>query len=311
MYTPLNYGQITAADSAFIPSMVKNRNNKTYAFWERAFFQRACSTLKIGVPTIWGGNTKDFLYYCLFRFGYVPVFETPETGTVFTPADLTGYDFYYQPTNAIIANPALRNSLNLKIGEECELLKLTPDYMGVWDIIAYYAEKMSIMDNSINISIINSKMAYLLFAKNKAAAETIKKAFDKINRGEPGVVLDQKLANDPATKAEPWQFLERTNIKNSYITTDLLMDYHTIMNDFDTEIGIPVLPYQKKERMVTSEAESKIMDATSRSVVWYETLKESMEKVNKRFPELKLTVELRHDPEEASEAKEVQEDGIR
>lgn len=57
------------------------------------------------------------------------------------------------------------------------------------------------------------------------------------------------------------------------------------------------MPYQKKERLVTSEAESRMIDATSRSVVWYDTLKSSIKKIKKLYPGITLDVELRYPPE--------------
>jgi len=162
------------------------------------------------------------------------------------------------------------------------------------------------LDSAINMSIINSKLAWIIGARNKSFAQTVKKIFDKINRGDPLVVYDAKMQDDPQTKKEPWQFLERSSIKNSYITSDLLMDFQTVLNDFDNQIGIPTVPYQKKERMVTYEAESRMMDGTSRAVVWKKTLDESFELVNAMFG-LDLSCELRFDPEDIKE-QEVSED---
>lgn len=293
MYTPLNYEQINLAAGFNNPSNVKSFNNKTYAFWERSLFQRACSVLQFELPESWQGEIKDFFYYCLFRFGYLTVFDSNEFGKVFQPCTLNGYNFYYQPVKALVSNPMYQGEL--VIGKDCELIKLTPDYMGIWDIISYYAEKLSTLDNAINMSLINNKFAFIIGARNKTAGEALKKMLDKVNKGEPAVIYDMKLLNDPQDKAEPWQFLERSNLKESYLTSDQLMDFQTLLNNFDTEIGIPVLPYQKKERMVVSEAESKVIDATSRSVVWFDTLTSSIEKVNKHF-ELDISVSLRYNP---------------
>lgn len=304
MYVPLNYNQLNLVDSTYVPSMVKTMNNKVFDFWVRSLFQRACSTIIIHEPETWQGNIRDFLYYCLFRFGFVAVFRDDALGTVFNPCTLHGFNFYYQPTNALVINPAMDQDRDMKISEECELIKLTPDYMGIWDIISYYAEKLATLDSAINMSIINNKFAYVVGAKNKAAAESLKKLFDKINRGEPAVFFDRKLQDDPVTKSEPWQFLERSNIRNNYITTDQLQDFQTLINNFDMEIGIPVLPYQKKERLVTYEAESRILDSTSRSSIWFDTLVNSIDKVKELFPELDLSVELRYDPENYAEGGE-------
>ena len=122
-----------------------------------------------------------------------------------------------------------------KIHKEAELIRLTPDYKGIFDIISYYAMLLSALDAGINQSIVNSKFAWLIGAKNKAAAETLKKAFDKINSGEPAVVLDKSflLEQDNQSKEDPWSFLERTNIKNDYLTTDMLMDRSTLLSAFD------------------------------------------------------------------------------
>ena len=152
----------------------------------------------------------------------------------------------------------------------------------------------SVLDNAINMSLINNKFAFLLGARNKAAGEALKKMLDKINKGEPAVIYDMKLLNDPTDKDVPFQEWRRDDLKSSYLTTDQLMDFQTILNNFDTEVGIPTIPYQKKERMVTTEAESRVIDSTSRSIVWYDTLTSSIENIKALYPDLVLDVELRY-----------------
>ena len=307
MYIPMNYEKLNNINSLYIPSNVKYINTQVYNYWERSLFQRAISVIDIKVPEEWSGSVRDFLYYCLFRFGSVAVFKNAKLGLVFNPGTFKGYDFYYQPTGYLIANPALEKSLELEIGKDCAIIKIAPDYLGIWDTISYYAEKMSMLDSAINMSIVNSKLAWILGARNKSIAQTIKKIFDKVSRGDPLVIYDAKMQDDPATKKEPWQFLERTNIKNSYITTDQLQDFQTLLNNFDSEIGIPTIPYQKKERMVTSEADSRIIDSTSRSIVWKNTLDECFKLVNEMFG-LDLSCELRFYDTDNKEDKEVPED---
>lgn len=282
-YKPLNYDQINVVEGRLQPSMLKYCNSVTFAYWQRSLFQRAISTIDFkNLPEHWEASVKDFFYWCLFAYGYIGVFETDEFGLSFQPGSLYGFDFYYQPTEFIVANPKLNR--RFKIHQEAEIIKLTPDYMGIWDIISYYAMLLSALDSGINMSIINNKFAYLMGAKNKAAAETLKKIFDKIASGDPAVVFDQSLLpDDPTSKSEPYQFLERTNLKQSYLTTDQLMDRQTLLSAFDAEIGITTLPYNKKERLVTSEAESRQQDSTARLMVWKATLDSSLKLVNNMF----------------------------
>ena len=282
-YTPLNYDQINNIEGHIQPSMLKYCNTVTFAYWQRSLFQRAISTIDFkGLPDTWKASVRDFFYWCIFAYGYVGVFNTDEFGLSFQPGALYGFDFYYQPTEFIVANPKLNK--RFKLHDEAELIKLCPDYRGIWDVITYYAGLLSMLDAGINSSIINNKFSWLLGAKNKAAAESLKKALDKINMGQPAVVLDNSLLQqDPQSKEEPWSFLERTNLKQSYLTTDQLMDRSTILSSFDAEIGIRSLPYNKKERLVTAEAESREQDSTARLMVWKATLDSSLELVNNMF----------------------------
>ena len=283
-YMPLNYERINIMAGTYSPAPIKAFNNQYYSYWERALFQRAQSSIILDVP--WDGSERDFLYYCLFRFGYVAVLKLPEYGLIFQPCTLKGFDIMYQPVGALVVNPYFKKmgyDRIYKLHEEAELIKLCPDYMGVYDIISHFAEKLAGMDSAINMSIINSKLAYILGARNKGAAAALKKIFDKMERGEPLVIYDQKILNDTIDKEQPFQFLERNSLQHSYLTSNQLQDIQTILHQFDAEVGIVTVPYEKKERMVTAEAESKANDALARVTVWNNTLNESMQMVNKLF----------------------------
>lgn len=296
-YIPMNYDKINYVAGHYFPSQVKAYNNAAFKFWERALFQRAQSIIEEdGFPDEWNGNVKDFFYWCILAIGYVCTFDDAKYGFSFQPCTLSGYDFYYQPNKAIVANPYLEKEF--EIGTDCEIIKLTPDYTGIWDVITYYAEKLACLDNAINMSIINNKFAYILGARNKGMASALKKMLDKINQGEPAVIYDQKILDDTQDRKEPYQFLERSNLKQSYITTDQLQDFQTIINQFDAEIGIPTVPYQKKERMVTDEANSKTYDAISRATLWIETLNSTVDAVNRHYG-TDISFKLRYDLDEA------------
>jgi len=292
-YIPLNYDQINNIEGHIQPSMLKYCNSVTYAYWQRSLFQRAISTIDFkGLPEHWEASVRDFFYWCIFAYGYVGVFDSEEFGLSFQPGALYGFDFYYQPTEFIVANPKLNK--RFKIHEEAEIIKLTPDYRGIWDIICYYSMLLSALDSGINSSIINNKFAFLMGAKNKPAAESLKKIFDKVASGEPAVVFDNNLLPlDPASKEEPWSFLDRPNLKQSYLTTDQLMDRQTLLSAFDAEIGITSLPYNKKERLVTAEAQSREQDSTARLMVWKNTLDSSLKLVNNMF-NINISAELNY-----------------
>ena len=308
MYVPMNYEQINLQAGMYSPSPVKNRNNKSFDYFVRSLFQRATTVFEWELPEEWDGKTKDFFLYCLFRFGYIVISDFEQFGLGFQPCGLSGYNFYYQPSKALVANPALKESLSLELGKDGQLLKLTPDYRGIWDILEFYAEKLSLLDNAINMSLINNKYAFFLGARNKTAGMALKKMLDLVNKGEPAVVWDMKLLNDPTDKEMPFQEWKRDHLKDSYLTTDQLLDFHTILNDFDAEVGIPTVPYQKKERMVTDEANAKLADGKARSVTWFETVQSSINEIKELYPDITLSCKMRYDTEgEPGQEMEVNE----
>ena len=103
------------------------------------------------------------------------------------------------------------------------------------------------------------------------------------------------MSDNPNTKESPFQFLERENLKQSYLTTDQLQDFRTILNNFDAEIGIPTNQNQKRERMITAEANNETFDGAARSEIWYKTLTASIDAVKALYPDIKLDVKLRYD----------------
>lgn len=301
-YVPLNYQTLNSLAGRYSPSMVKAYNNATYAYWERSLFQRAVSRIRTTLPEEWEGTRRDFLLYCLLKIGFVFVSRNDALGYWFNPGSLYGIDFYYQPTEFVLANPnANRVGLKdtrFKLHEDGELLKFMPDYMGIFDIISYYAEKLSALDCAINTSIINTKFSFILAGKNKATVEALKKIFDKINKGEPAVFTDKALMSDPQTQETPFQMLDIQKVKDNYITDKQLIDLQTIINAFDAEIGINTVPYQKAERFVSAEANSRQDDSQARIITAIECLKSSIKDIKKLYPDITLDFNLREEVQE-------------
>lgn len=305
MYTPLMYDQINIIEGSYFPSQVHNCNNLTYDYWMRRLFQKAQSVIEFkNLPASWTGPVKDFLYWCLFCRGFVAGFKTDEFGLSFQPCGLNGQNFYYQPVEAIISNPALKNDtagLRLKIDKDCVIIKLTPDYRGIWDIFHHYAVQLSNMDATLNMSIENGKVPFILGAKNKAMAQLLKKIWDRVQRGEGLVVYDdvvtESASKSTKTSDSPFAAFDREHLKQSYLVTENLQDAQTILNNFYNEIGIPTTPYQKQERMVNAEATSRKIAASSTLAVWVDCLTDGFDKFNAMFG-TDIRVEKRFDIDE-------------
>lgn len=291
MFTPpFDYSELNLLVNQCTPNTLK-KSSKAFRFWCRALFQRAVSVIEFeNFPEDWKENLDKWNEW-LFLHGFLAITNDSRVGMFFNPCSFYGFNLYRKPTNLLIVNPALPTSVERTIGTDAALIKLSPDYVGIWDIITYYAEKLALLDGAQNISYINSKIPFFFGAKNKAAAESIMKMLDKVNSGEPAAIFDITIADDPKTKESPFHFFKPFEGKD-YITDKLLQDTATILNQFDTEIGIQTLPYQKAERMVTSEAESKKQESVARCTTWINTINESLTIANKMF-NLNIRAKLR------------------
>lgn len=305
MSAPFSFEEINSMAGRYKPAMQKPYNNQTFHYWRRALLDRASYVLDFNLPPEWSNDLRGIFIRWLFEIGFLAMYKDENMGLVFAWCSLYGYDFYYRPTNAIIANPYDNTNKDLVIGKDCALIKLAPDYMGISDILDFYARKLSDLSLSIDMSIINTRFAKIIGARNKASAEALKKVLDKINCGEPAVITDVKLLDDRTDKASPLQEFGIEHLRNNYITDMQLQDMQTILNQFCVDIGIPSLPYEKKERLVTDEATIKKAEANARATVWVETLNDCLRQANDMFG-TNMSVKLRKD-----ETEEVITDGIR
>lgn len=277
---PYTFDEIMLEAGHYRPNSIKAYDNRAYAFWCRELFSRIISVFKIeNFPDEWKRYKSSF-WNQLIAFGFLPCFELPELGKIFHFGTLSGINAFRMPTEVICAVEGITTTPKLIIGKNVELVRMTPDFIGLAGTISYYAEKLAILDSAINTSIINSKIPYILGAKNKAAAETLKALLDEINAGNPAAffryVADQGKTNSESDPFHHFKLFEGTD----YITDKLLQDHASILSAFDTEIGIGTLPYQKKERLVSDEATAKMNEASGKAKVSIDCMNESLELVN-------------------------------
>ena len=263
-------------------------------YWTRSLFQRMTALINIenvpGDPDQLYTWDVDALKYQLFMLGFSAVFESRTYGIVPQPATLTGYGLQYQPTGVMINSPYFQFTEPLRIGDQCEIIKLTPDYSGIFDIVAKYANELKEIDVTIKSAARNVRLGYAMVADSDRTARTLKGIREKILNGEDAIVDEKLVKRNPEGSTElPWYLFDR-DVKQSYILNDLLEARRDTLVDFYREIGVRMLD-NKKERMITSEVTSAQAETFIRSEVWAETLKLSVEKVNKRFgTDLRITI---------------------
>ena len=279
MYGYFYGGQYLAAP------FVNNSPNAAMDYWTRSLFQRITALIEFdglpkGSPTQYEWD-KDAFKYGLFMLGYQVIFESKTYGIVPQPGRVTGYGLQYQPAGVAVSTPYFQFDRPLRLGTEASLIKITPDYTGIYDIITKYASELKEIDTSIRSAARNSRLAYAMIASSDKSARTMQAIREKIINGDD-VIIDEKLLRDKVNPDQlPWFQYDR-DVKNSYILGDLLDARRTTLVDFYREIGVRMLD-DKKERMLTAEVDAGNAETFIRSEVWIETLKESCRKTNEMF----------------------------
>lgn len=277
-------------ESSIVPGAVKLQNNYTSRYFRKYLFEKAISVFKWELPY---NFDKDYFLYVLYIMGYIGIIPTDEYGVIPQYGTISGFNLYYAPRYLIVSNPLLKTK-QYTIHEDCELIKLQGNYTGIWDIVCYYASKMALISESIDMNLVNSKSSKIFFAKDKASAESMKKIYDQITAGNPAVVTDKQLLNEDGKPSWLW-FVD--NLKQNYIVNDLLIDLRKIENQFCTDLGIPNTNTDKRERMTDDEVNANNEETYTRTRLWLERLQDCCTKVNDKY-NLNIKVDWRVNPDE-------------
>lgn len=273
------------------PNMTHVNNTWDYATYFRYFLQRAESLIIFdGMPQNWD---KNYIYPLLFLKGNFCVMNTARFGIIPQHGNPYGFDVQYQPTNYIVANPAFDASFNgdLVIGTDCEIVKLTPDWCGIGDLINSYSQRVAMALSNHDVASALAKFGFIFTAKNKSTAETFKVAFDDIMSGKLAVIINQGLYDKETGKAL-YEFFNNDVEKCYTVVKAALESVENLKHAFDMEIGIYTAP-EKKERMITDEVVETKNAVMSKCALWVETINECLEKVNAHF-KLDIRARLRY-----------------
>lgn len=261
------------------PSTSHVRNTAIAWYFKRHLMQRAMSPFKFEVPENWD---LDYFLYCLYGWGFVGVFDSKKYGVIPQACGLRGYNVFYRPREIVVANPALTLERHeYMIGVDCELVKLTPDYFGVMDIVDYFGNILALTYEALDMNLANSKLAYMFGTASKKTAESLKKLFDNVQGGDLAAFYDKDLTLEDGSK--PWAEFTN-NLRNNFIAPELLEVWRDLENQFDTMIGIDNNNLAKKrERVTVAEVQSNDEETYTKVDLWFDTVKAGFEKVNSMF----------------------------
>lgn len=290
-----------ATFSQLEPSQVHVANTYLYQYFRRYLLQKAVAVFRWELPQEW---QKTLFLYSLYCDGHVAIVNTDSFGVIPQPCTLGGRGVQYQPTYVLITNPLLQGILQPRIGTQCAVIRIMPDYGGIMDIINYYARQMALCSETLEINLLNSKLSYVFGVpkggNRKASAETLKKLFDQIMSGVPAVFADEELTDRNGKPT--WQlFLQ--DVGQNFIAPDVQEQLRKLECEFAAKVGIPSnLATTKKERVNLAEVSANDVETAVGPSQWLELAREGLETANRLFG-LQLSVDWRYEPDVRSDAE--------
>lgn len=282
------------------PKDVYAKGNLAYVYWYNYLMRVLISTFEFkNFPTSWD---IDYFREVLFKEGIVGVTEHYKGGNVALACSFSGVNPYGKPTRLNFANTVLGTFVR-KIGNNSEIIYFdyfNNGYDSMHSVVSRYAVLLANLDASLNVTLINSRVAMVFTGSNKAEVRSAQKMYDDVTDGKPAVFHLKDNGNNQSLGEVFFN-----NVKNNYIGNDLLITKQTIINDFCTHVGINNSNTQKRERLIKDEAESNNQMTFTLSDMWLQNINECFDRVRLLYPYIKTTVRRRE-----VEMKEVLEDEL-
>lgn len=285
---PAAYEEINYYNGQLSPSTVHVKNAALAQFFKRYLLQDAMSVFTWELPETWD---KAYFLYVLYLCGYIGVLDTAEFGIIPQHGTLGGRNVFYAPYYLIVANPLLPDARRLVIDRDCSVIKLQPDFCGLYDLVDYYGDMMTLAAEAVGVNLINSKLSFVFAAENKAVAESFKALYDDYSEGNPAAFADKKLFDDDG-KLRVQMFSQ--DVGQNFIVPDLLDSLNAIRCMFLTACGIPNTNIIKQSGVSSAEVVANDFETRSKCALWLDELKRTIKKANDKFG-LNIQVDWRND----------------
>lgn len=271
-------------DKAYVPSRYLDGRDMEYRFWFRSLIMDLNSMLVFkNLPKSWPEN---FLKLMLYGRGFVTIFQTQRFGdpdanyVAFQPCTLGGYSFYYLPEWCMVANPKYQKKLYLD--KDCVLLQLNEDYMGIFDVVDYYATKLANLSIALNMATANAKIPAVFTCATDRERRTIEAAFDDTQSGKPILIIKNPENSEEVMPTKNIVEAVYAELKNAYIGTELLENIRTTLDMWYETIGYAVA-LDKNSHVLNEEADFQCNQSTTKVKTWTNMLNIGFDKANELF----------------------------
>lgn len=193
-------------------------------------------------------------------------------------------DIYYRPTKYVVANPQLRQSLELVIDKDCVVIPNDSLFVGLLPMFSKYATLMSENELSMQIADIILRIQAILTADDDATRASAQLYLDNIEKGKLGIIANSAFLE--GLKVEDF-----SHNSQSGLLSELIEYQQYLKASLFNEIGLDANYNMKREAINSNEAQ--MNDDALLPLVddMLRCRQEAVEKINDMFG-TEITVEL-------------------
>lgn len=261
-------------------------NNATFCDYYNRLQLLARSVFKwTGLPN---GIPERFIEETLFNYGVCVFFDHSTLGLMVAKLTQSGTINYYGDPASVQAYGTGLDPVDIDF-DKCVLIR-NNDMMLPTSLTNYlYACRLSEVERTLDVNIKAQKFPNIVHCNDKQLL-TIKNIIKKWKGNEPFIVADKKV------NLEDMQVL---NTNAPFVSDKLLIYKHNLWNEYMTFLGLNNANTDKRERLITDEANSNNQLIEASFNVMYKQRKLACEQINAMFG-TSIKVEARN-PQEIEE----------
>lgn len=236
------------------------------------------------------GITERHVERVLFDRGRAMFFKAPRMSFMCLPCDAMGVTHYGDPTRYRAVGHNYRYECD---AEDCVIIENNILRIDTRQFVMHYVNKLAEAERTMDVNVKSNKTPVVLVTDDKDLL-SMKQFFAQVDGNAPVILVDKTMNLDG---------IKALDLKTKFLGKEL-MDYkHTIENELLTFLGINNVPVEKKERLITDEANSNNELIESFFEIQLEARQRACDEIRKKYG-LNITVSRRNPVENPVETVE-------